>query len=187
MRKKTLDLLESLLNASVTREHRKTQLLKDPDVEYYEGWYMCIRKCFNEALDIKYTTITENKVPKRVKTQGTIFSFKKGDALYDTPKAYEQWSEALKHINLCVQVEKASDVTPASKNNKRFPGYVFFNILTPNQERTKLVLRDQLRMSQDEFVRFLITGPSVEMLKRINRTQLIDDILPSIQDQESVG
>ncbi len=141
MRKKVLDLLDSLLRSGNTKEKRITKLLKDPDAEYTEGWYMCVPKCFNEALDIKYTMKSENKIKKLVRTQGTTFSFKEGDTLYDTPKAYLQWSEALSYINLCVQVEQASDVVPPSKGEKRHSGYVFFRILTPSGANKIIVTR----------------------------------------------
>ncbi len=180
-----LDLLDSLLNSKAIRKQRTIKLLKDPVTEYTEDWYMFVPKCFNAALDIKYTIKSVNKVKKLVRTQGITFSFKKGDILYNTPKAYLQWSEALKYIKLCVDVEQSSDVTPPSKDKRRYPGFVFFRILTPNQDQTKLVLRDQLRMSQDEFVKFLIAGPSEEILSRINRTELVESLSSLPQKYEA--
>jgi len=91
-----LDLLTS--NNGMTR--RVPNLLRNPKGHIPEEWFMHLPPCFNDALDIKFS----NKDVDSKWTQGGNFSFKRGDLIYDTPKAYFIWGEALKWINLAVQV-----------------------------------------------------------------------------------
>lgn len=172
MRQKALKLLEHIIREKPTRENRHTDLLKDPSAEFADGWYMCALTCFNEALDIKQTERVQNKNKTTVWTQGSSFAFKAGDMLYDTPEAYRIWSEALKHIGLCVQVDSASSAGPTEGRIGRFSGTVSFSIFTPNEDRSKIVRRSTQTISQDDFIRFLISGPSDELRQKIdNPTQ----------------
>ena len=91
---KALTILDDLIRDKPTREKRGTDLLKDPAAEATEGWYMCVPPCFNEALDIKRTERVEGKKKNLVWTQGSAFSFKQGDTVYDTADAYKVWAEA---------------------------------------------------------------------------------------------
>ena len=148
--RKTLSLLEKEKNVG-----RFKELLKDPELEYEGGWFMCVPKQFNDALDIKHNCGNLNPGW----TQSNCFDFKAEDILYDTPKAYRIWSEALQHIRLCVMVKQASSAGPTGKGNPRFPGRVNFEILLPKEDRSSLVKKGKHEMTQDDFVRFLISGP----------------------------
>ncbi len=149
---------------------RPVEHLRYPEVQYPEGWHMCVPKCFNDSLDIRKTerVIKGNKTLQW--TQGSTFSFETGDIFYDTPKAYEPWPEAMKHIKICIQVREASQAIPGEKKEKdkpgtsRNPGLVKFDILVPNENRTKLVKDGEEELTQDEFVRFLITGQREHLL-----------------------
>lgn len=177
MSQKYLDILGQLTERIISRQYRLTDLLKAPQEDYTNDWYMCVPKCFNDALDLKKTDrvvdtfiqpdlIQEKQKKKEIKkvwTQGSYFSFGKGDTLYDSPKAYSNWDKALKNINLCVQVEKAIATTPSKV------GIVTFSILTPNENHSKLVNRGEHTMSQDNFVRFLIAGPSGAFKDKIKK------------------
>ena len=132
---------------------------------------MCVPQFFNDALDIKQTERVKNKKKTLVWTQGSSFSFKIGDTLYDTPNAYRVWSEALKSINLCIQVKTTSSAGSTEGDSGRFPGSVTFTILTPNKDRSKIVERGEHIMTQDDFVRFLISGPPEELKQKIDRPQ----------------
>ena len=150
------------------RDTRPTELLRKPEAKHTEGWHMCIPQCFNDALDIRKTDrVTEGEKTLQW-TQGSTFSFEAGNVLYDTPKAYERWSEAMKHVNLCIQIKEASGAVPGDRETDkksgapRNPGLVKFDILVPDKSRTKLVKDKEEIMTQDEFVRFLIFGPSTK-------------------------
>jgi hypothetical protein len=49
-------------------------------------------------------------------------------------------------------IEKKSVIVP------RFEGYVNFNELRPNKERTKLEIEGNYSMTQDEFIKLLMLG-----------------------------
>ena len=131
---------------------------------------MC-HPAFNEALDIKQTERVEDSKKGPVWTQGSTFSFKEGDTLYDTADAYKVWSEALKDINLCVQINLASSAQPFQGEVGRFSGSVSFSILAPDKDRSKMVECAEHTMSQDDFVRFLIVGPHDDLKNKIRRPQ----------------
>jgi hypothetical protein len=169
MAKEALAILDYLIREELTRGNRLPDLLKEPPGETAKGWYMCVPPCFNDALDIKQTERIKNKKKTLMWTQGSSFSFKTGDTIYDTPDAYKVWSEALKTIGLCVQVKTGASAVPAEGDTGRFAGSVTFSILTPNNDRSKIVERGDHTMSQDEFVRFLISGPSEELKQKIDR------------------
>ena len=158
MTEQALDILEHVIREKPGREKRTIRLLKDPAAETTDGWHMCVPSYFNDALDIRLTERKVNKKPTLVWTQGASFSFKVGDTLYDTLDAYKSWSDALRTIDLCAQVKMGSNAGPVDSNSGRFDGLVKFSIFTPTQDRSRLVERSEHTMSQDDFVRFLISG-----------------------------
>ena len=110
-------------------------------------------------------------------TQGSGFSFSQGDTFYDSPHAYEGlWSDALKNFRYCIEVTRATPASPAKLPPKtakeepsddankeirpRYPGRVEFKLFVPNEEKTKLTVREACEMTQDEFIRLLISGNS---------------------------
>ncbi len=163
-----LQLLNALIREKSSREKRSTDLLKDP-LRIADGWYMCVPPCFNGALDIKQTIRIKNKSQALTWTQGAWFSFGVGDSLYDTADGYKPWSSALRVLRLCVQVKAATSVGLTEDGSRRYPGFVTFALLAPNSARTRLLERAQYAVSQDEFVRFLIAGPSGVLQERIDR------------------
>ena len=153
MKSKSLAILEKALDLTEDsgkkgmRTKRIPDLIKSPEDNETCGWYMCVPACFNNALDIKQTPRVKEGKETSVWTQGSAFSFKTGDTIYDTPKAYIEWRDALKHISYCVSVEEATDAIPAKRNTEqnevipRQPGSVRFSILTPNDQQTEIVKR----------------------------------------------
>ena len=158
MRSKATELLQVITTNNPTRQKRSLDLLKPPDAQYSGGWFASVPSCFNEALDIQQTVRKVDGKKILCWTQGAFFSFKQGDIIYDTPHAYEQWSQALTQIGVGIFVREAADVSLSEDGKSRFPGSVTFSILKPNRQRTKLVEHEQRTLTQDEFVRFLITG-----------------------------
>jgi hypothetical protein len=80
------------------RQKRSLVLIADFVDGYAKDWHFAVGDCFREQLDIKFTPRIEDKKEVMRWTQGKEYCFAEGHVIYDTPKAYLQWSEALKHI-----------------------------------------------------------------------------------------
>ena len=135
------------------REERSEIL--DPDLVNEggtQGWAFAIPPSFKAAFDIRCGIRIENGFKRETWTQGRNYSFSCGDVLYDSPKGYEVWSEALQHINTCLQVVTA---IPA---RLRSDGHVTFQVSHPDKQRTRLVTGNIYTCSQVEFVALLRTG-----------------------------
>lgn len=143
------------------RKRLKT-LLKNPESDHDENWYMAVPPCFNDALDIKWNY----GIPNSGWTQSGCFSFKDADTIYDSTRAYGEWSEALKHTNFYIQIKTGIPAGQA-EGGTRFPGSVILEFYTPDANRTKIVKRGKHSMTQDDFVRFLISGPDKDFKARI--------------------
>lgn len=151
---------------------RSDRLIANFKEGYANNWYMAVKDCFRSQLDIKYTSRIESQskgaVKREVKlwTQGPRIAFDKGHIFYNTPYGYQVWNEAIKRIKLaCVVIDaKPNDIkkekSPNSKKkiNKLIDGFVEVEFLIPNNDKTKLIKRDEKKMSQNEFVEFLIYG-----------------------------
>ena len=139
---------------------------------YADNWYMAVRDCFRSQLDIKYTSRIESqskgalKTEVKLWTQGPRIAFDKGHIFYDTPYGYQLWNEAIKHVKLaCVvingkpnDVKKEKSLNSKKNINKLIEGFVEVEILVPNIDKTKLIKREEKKMSQNEFVEFLMYG-----------------------------
>ena len=121
------------------RQDRSLDLIANFVNGFAEGWYYAVGECFRDELDIKYTLrkeLIEGKKKDIMRwTQGPFYSFKEGHTLYDTPKAYLQWSEALKYIRLICEVIRATPNT-VSDDNKFINGSVTFTLNKPNYDKT---------------------------------------------------
>jgi hypothetical protein len=155
MKQEPLEVLNQLLHRSCVGGERLEALLKNPDEDGAAMWFMHLPKSFNDALDIKQTSRKDNGKTVTIWTQGSGFAFKAGDTIYDTGKAYLEWKQALRHIKVCIQVRDAIEAQAgvASKS-----GSVSFDVLVPDEERSKLVLSTSSTLSQGEFVKLLISG-----------------------------
>ena len=162
MQSKALGILDTLTQhrATVEKEARLTDLLRDPDGEGTPGWFMHVPKCFNDSLDIRQTTRIKDGKASIVWSQGCNFSFKDGDTVYDSPDAYGTWSEALKKLKVAIQVRSATDSGPqvVGSEGARQPGNVTFDILVPTADRTKVQALGCRTLTQFDFVRMLIKG-----------------------------
>ncbi|MCI5129566.1 MAG: hypothetical protein D3915_08685 [Candidatus Electrothrix sp. AU1_5] len=168
MSQHTLDILRRLTTDSSLRQTRLPELLKPAEATYAESWFMYVGKCFNDPLDIRLTERIVDGEKSRIWTQGSAFSFREGDTLYDTRDAYQEWAKAMKSISLCVQVKQAMPAGSIDADGgKRSPGSVTIDIFKPNEGRTKLVSYGHYTMSQDSFVHFLISGPSGDFAARL--------------------
>lgn len=155
---------------------------------FAEGWYFAVPEAYRDALDItqeeRAVTLKHTEVGKdgsktyRIEkhkemtwVQGRNFSFKKGDVIYDTPKAYEEWSEALKHIKYSIQVTEAKPNTV--DHDGPVAGMVRFDIYTPNRAKSGIDKVASREITQDEFVSLLKHGrlptPINELLKQLQK------------------
>lgn len=154
---------------------RSTRLLATFSDGFAAGWAMAVKECFRHQLDIRYTARVESRstgygpVHKRqvkVWTQGPRIAFDGGHVFYDTPLAYERWERALQHINVACAVLEA---TPNEIRKKNGPdaktelsalvdGYVVIELFVPHRDKTKLVSQNKFKLTQNEFLEFLMTG-----------------------------
>lgn len=162
MKQNSIQILDKLVKPEIQRQRRLTELLRPPGNDSFD-WFMFVPICFNAALDIQQTTRVIEKRKTLQWTQGSTFSFSVGDIIYDTPKAYEKWSVALKHVRYCFQITDSTPVAPANASAQRKPGKVTFDLFSPNETRTSLKRRSSHDMTQDEFVRLLIAGLSSQL------------------------
>ena len=100
---------------------------------------------FNNGAAVGYAMY----VPEVFRAALRHHDFRVGDTIYDTPAAYDRWSDALKRLRVCLTVTEA---TPGPE------GRVTFAILRPNKERSAVVRRETRTMMQREFIRMLREG-----------------------------
>ena len=157
------------------RQKRSLDLIAKFVDGYAKDWRFAVGECFRDELDIKYTQRVENSKKVMRWTQGPYYCFTEGHILYDTPKGYLQWSEALKHIGVVCSVIRA---TPNSLNNQGafVNGQVYFKLSKPNKSRTSLNALGNYHATQNEFVEFLKTG--------IFRGQTIHQLLASTKHEQ---
>ncbi len=87
---------------------RYTTLIADFVDGYAHGWYMAVKECYRNELDIKYTERKKHKQSFFEWTQGPYFSFAEGHMFYDTPKAYKKWGEAINDIKIACKIVSAT-------------------------------------------------------------------------------
>jgi len=175
--RKAIDVLDRCLElqgddgTEATRQQRLEELIaefrkcgseKVQPLEAADGWAFCVPSAFRSALDIKLTQRKVDGKPVMMWTQGSTFDFSAGDTIYDSPRAYEPWD--LSTFSICLDIRRASPTQPPNGTDRksRYPGTVIFDVLTPNDVRSKLEKRRETTLTQDEFVRMLILGPPPE-------------------------
>ena len=156
MRNKSLELLHKITNRII--KGRGSDFLRPINGSPCD-WFMFVPSDFNSALNIEKPIQNLDNKEDLEWSQGGLFSFSAGDVIYDTDKAYQNWTEALRHVRYCFQVIEASPVLAAkNKEGFRSPGKVIFNILKNNENKTGLVLEGKYSTTQDDFVHLLIEG-----------------------------
>ena len=136
---------------------RQTQLIANFVKGYAEGWFMAVKECYRNQLDIKLTERKKDKQSYLEWTQGPYFSFAEGHLFYDTPKAYEKWEEALRVIEKACKITSATP-TVLDRNKNLVEGTVAFTLYKPDKKCTSLIAVKEYKVSQEEFVNFLKTG-----------------------------
>jgi uncharacterized cupin superfamily protein len=157
MRQEAARILDHITSSGKNRQHRVTELMRSPS-DADPNWFMWVPPCFNAALDILETIRILDGRQTLTWTQGSNFSFAAGDVIYNDLRAYNEWSEAMRHIRYCIRITTANPVTPGERLNKRNSGSVTFELLTPNNAATGIECQSRHTVTQDELVRLLITG-----------------------------
>ena len=136
---------------------RHTNLIANFVNGYADGWFMAVKECYRNQLDIKLTERKKNKQSYLEWTQGPYFSFSEGHLFYDTPKAYRKWEQALKVIKKACKITSATP-TVLDRNKNLVEGTVAFTLYKPEKKCTSLIAVKEYKLSQKEFVNFLKTG-----------------------------
>jgi hypothetical protein len=142
----------AVLDLVLQSNRRSETLLADFSSGFARGWAWAVKKDFSTALDVALASrVVKGKKVASVMTSGSLFTFSKGDTLYDTPLAYsETWSESLNHIT------RSLEVISATSAEIGFEGYVEAQLFEKKDGR--LVETILFRGSQSQFVRALILG-----------------------------
>jgi hypothetical protein len=167
-RRDALSLLATLRKRKRSGQ-RHDKLLRSPsNASEDQGscWFFYLPPAFNEALDIKQ----DSTRIRGAWSQGGLFAFRAGDTIYDTSEGYLTWRLALPKISMCIKVLSAKEVSYTAKQ-ERDPGYVKFSIMIPTEEGQALREACQCNKSQDDFVEFLICGPSEELKQQLNDSE----------------
>ncbi len=161
------------MTALAQKNQRSTELIAEFSGGFAVGWTMAVRECFRSQMDIKFTARTENQPApagqeskKQVKfwTQGPRIAFDAGHVFFDTPLAYAKWDNAMQHIQLACSILEAAPNEVRKKGqapmggNALIEGYVLIELFVPNRNKTRLISKGKLKLSQNDFLDFLMTG-----------------------------
>ena len=151
------------------------KLLKCPSAPTPSSWHLCLPPHFNAALGLKFAykqKVTNRQVAERWKewVQSGNFDFNEGSIIYDTDVyGLNTWGEKLAAIESYVVIGKTrpvslriinEDATDSVKTH-RDPGLVTFKIYVPDPEAgLKSNCIREVTLTQDEFVKFAISGKS---------------------------
>jgi hypothetical protein len=157
-----IELLDRLLETSVSkagktkRSDRTIECLKSPEDDDGKDWHACLPPCFNDALDIRRTEVAG----QLIWTQGSAFSFKKGDVIYigRQSRSETDGNEEAQSFRQCIQITAAGEAKPASAEEPRDPGKVVFCIYKCGNNGTSFEPQKFVEMTQDDLVSFLISG-----------------------------
>jgi hypothetical protein len=145
-----------------SKDNRYTEYLKNPERTHNDKdeWFIYVPSCFNDCLDIAKTERVNDSKKEMIWTQGSRFAFHCGCILYDTPKAYQNWANAVNEIKYCISVNNGKSASPAMNTEDRHSGEVVFSVFSPHHKSNNLNIIGEFTLSQDEFVKFLILGSS---------------------------
>jgi hypothetical protein len=131
---------------------RCESLIADFSSGFAKGWAWAVKKDFASALDITLSSrVVKGKPNTEVWTSGRMFSFAKGDIIYDAPEAYSNtWSESLKHIN------QSLEVLSATSADVGFEGSIEAQLY--EKKDGVLIKTKVFRGTQRQFVEGLILG-----------------------------
>jgi len=114
-------------------------------------------------------------------TQGSTFNFTRGDTLYDSTFAYQgDWNAVLTKFRNCIEVIEASPAVPgrlppkgpakSDQSRSRYPGKLSFKLYIHNVDEQRISACGIYTVSQDEFIRLLISGKNSHCNLTLTRT-----------------
>jgi hypothetical protein len=85
----------------INRRINRIDIIKSEFVDGYTlSWCFALPEGFNDALDIKFTSWTKNKIAQKKKwTQGFNYEFKSGDIIFNHVSAYTNFGQFIKSKN----------------------------------------------------------------------------------------
>ncbi len=159
----------------------QSNLLKDPATPTDPSWHLCLPPQFNTAIGLKFLhkqKVKSKEVVERWRewSQGANFAFSEGSVIYDRDVSQiETWGEKLDAIDFYivlgptkpVSLRTLLDPSTGLKRVERYPGIVTYKIFSARPSENAATIDDEpspqdkfLQLTQDEFVRFAITGIS---------------------------
>lgn len=120
---------------------------------FAKGWVFMVPRAHEKSLDIKKTDVVKNKVKSKIRTQGMVYKFETGDTFHNSPLAYTNWEEYLKHDAMTIQIkicESSSgyEYDPDVKDGiltKKYSyrhGSATIVVMTPNDDHTSMIERE---------------------------------------------
>lgn len=111
---------------------------------------------------------------QRIWTQATTFDFRAGYFFCDKVLDYCSWGEALPQITCGISVVDAMPASAAQGENvARNPGYVVFTVYKKSADGLQLVPSERHTVTQDDFVRYLISGKIIPGQNELNTSELL--------------
>ncbi|WP_304039582.1 hypothetical protein [Desulfovibrio piger] len=96
-------------------------------------------------------------------TQSTAFDFRAGYTIHAAAARQGQnWQEQLAHSPVTLQIVDAMPASPGSTKIDRDPGFVTFKVYQRTQAGDGIALQGQHTLTQEDFVRFLVSGKMPE-------------------------
>ena len=146
-------------------------LLKDPAASTQSSWHLWLPAHFNSALDLRFLQKQKTKNKEIVQTwkewvQGSRFQFNEGSMIYDRDvSGLETWGEKLEAIDFYIVINSSRPVSIKNEKDdktgvkimRRNPGLIKFGIYT-SEHACSNAKPEEMTMTQDEFVRFAMTG-----------------------------
>ncbi|MFM1798085.1 MAG: hypothetical protein RLZZ117_363 [Cyanobacteriota bacterium] len=163
--------MEVLQDLTKNPGKNSTSLLKEPASASDPTWHLWLPAHFNSALDLRFLQKQKTKNKTVVATwkewvQGGRFHFNEGSLLYDRDvSALDTWGDKLAAIDFYILIHAAKPVTvktvkeqaSGERGLRRHPGMVSFAIHAASSSGSAQA-PEELTMTQDDFVRFAITG-----------------------------
>lgn len=151
-------LLEAQEKACTSKKRkskaRGKEVLLRPLTGECQGWAFHVPRCFNTALDITFNS----RINPPCWEQGVSFNFTAGDIIHDADtEGITLWSDCLKVINRQIQIKRASSAG-IGEDGIRYKGSVTFKLYATDEERKGMAPMGEFTTTQDNFIRFLISG-----------------------------
>lgn len=170
------EIAEQVLSVLISASSKGSQtLLKDPHGASHTSWHLWLPPHFNTSLDIRHVwrqQVRNKEVIRKWKdwAQGSSFCFNEGAIIYNRDVSiFKTWDEKLDALDFYIVLGPTQPVSlrtspshdgPSNKSPTgigRNPGSVNFKVYVPTSDH-RSIMSEEHTVSQDQFVRFAITG-----------------------------